>query len=509
MRDPSGSTEGSAGVVLLVPEALGETPDLTGLRRTLAGSQRPARVLLCLIGTAGHELVATVAELGLDFQILVAAAAQPAIKQLCLRALPGMSADDQNEFALALSDVVLVGSESDASSLTRTATKLGKAVTVLGDPLPLLAPVADVTKGLDPESSNWRFLSSISGRLQQAMIEVLSFASHGWSRADRAASWRRLLRCVRPGWRATTYFAPYDWQVLSPDRAAIVSGTPIVASFEAMDRSALQGSFLHRDIVWLGAVFTICAAVAGYAFPQNAVRLEILEFATLLAVGFAVFGIRLGNLKERWGACRFGAEELRIARMSLPLLVLPPALTTADTPPAGDHDIGDLLKLRALAQVKRAVRDQGLPQLDPAFNPKRAAQWLDLIVSDQLAYNRYNGRRLERVQDRLRRLTQVIFAIAVIALVVHLIELFKSSQHQSNSLQLSGAALALSAALHGAGTRLGIVPRAVVSQEAERELARIDGALATFLMAPNDTPGAWRDVRRLAVEASETIGRAI
>ena len=77
MHEPSGSTEGSVGVVLLVPEALGDPLDLTRLRATLSGPPRPARVLLCLAGNVGHELAAALAELRLDFQILLGADAAP------------------------------------------------------------------------------------------------------------------------------------------------------------------------------------------------------------------------------------------------------------------------------------------------------------------------------------------------------------------------------------------------------------------------------------------------
>ena len=132
MREPSGSTEGSAGVVLLVPEALGATPDPQRLRKTLGGPPRPKRVLLCLTGNAGHQLAAMLADLELDVQILVAAAAQPAIKGPCLRAPPGMTPDDQNEFALALCDVVLVAPGSEQHPVARTAARLGKAVTAPG-----------------------------------------------------------------------------------------------------------------------------------------------------------------------------------------------------------------------------------------------------------------------------------------------------------------------------------------------------------------------------------------
>jgi hypothetical protein len=70
----------------------------------------------------------------------------------------------------------------------------------------------------------------------------------------------------------------------------------------------------------------------------------------------------------------------------------------------------------------------------------------------------------------------------------------------------TAAAPAFAAALHGTGTRLGIVHRTALSAEMERELARIDESLTGMIDA--GPPAAnWRDVRRLAAAATETMGR--
>jgi hypothetical protein len=503
-------TEASAGVVLLVPEALGATPDLTRLRATLAGPPRAARVLLCLTENSGHDLATTVADLGLDSQILVAAAAQPAIKGPCLRAPPGTSANDQIEFALALSDAVLVAPGSD-HPVARIAAKLSKSIIAPGDRLPRLR-YEPFLHGLDPASPRWRRLRPFSGRFEQGFLEALAFGWSERSRAGRAESWKRLRRCVGRGWGPAPYFAPDAWRELSPDRAAIDPGEPIVAGFEATDRSALHGSYMHRDIAWLtyiGAAFAVLAAVLGVLdhWPRFPIIFGFVELAILFLVAYAVYRARRSDLQERWTACRFAAEQLRIARMSLPLLVLPPALATADAPPSGQRDSDDKIELLALAQVKRVVRDQGLPQLGPGFSPKQAAEWLHLIVSDQLEYHRRNHRKLERAEERLRRTTQVIFAIAGLGVVGHLIEVLVSEHPHHEWLVLTAAGPAFAAALHGAGTRLGIVHRSALSEEVERELRSIDASLVEFLKAPKNTPEAWTEVRRIAYEAANAMGR--
>jgi hypothetical protein len=503
MHEPSA---GSAGVVLLVPEALGETPDLEGLRRTLAGPPCPARVLLCLTGNAGHELVDTLAQLKLDFQILLAAdAAPPPTKARCVHAPPGMSPDDQNEFALALCDVVLVGPGSEQHPVARTAVQLGKSVIAPGAGLRLLTHKAFLL-GLDPESPGWRILRRINGRLEQAILELWAFGWFGWDRTGRAKSTEALRKCIT--WRRlpNAYFPAGK----SPDRAAGDSSAKIVAAFEAMDRTALHGSHIHRDIIWFtysAAAIAVLAAVVGVLRHSGPGIWAGLELTALVAVFGAVFWARATRLQDRWTACRLAAEQLRIARMSLPLLVLPPALATADTPQPGHSD--DQIDFVALDEVKRVVRDQGLPQLDPTFSAKEAAEWVSLIVSDQVGYHLRNHRKLECAETRLRGAAEFFFYLALAVVIVHLVETSLGWHLIKPNWLLMATVVgpAFAAALHGAATRLGIVHRAALSEDVERELRSIDVSLAKFLEAPKDTPEAWTELREFAYAAANAMGR--
>src|SRR5262249_11121436 len=89
-----------------------------------------------------------------------------------------------------------------------------------------------------------------------------------------------------------------------------------------------------------------------------------------------------------------------------------------------------------------------------------------------------------------------------------LVEAFGGSSHESTWLLLfTAAGPAIAAALHGAGTRLGIVHRAALSKEMERELTPIKDSLESFLTKPSDTPEAWRGARRLGDEAANAMGR--
>ena len=186
----------------------------------------------------------------------------------------------------------------------------------------------------------------------------------------------------------------------------------------------------------------------------------------------------------------------------MPLLVLPSALATSDKPPVTEGGSNETqFGFYALMQVKRVVRDHGLPRLDPALTPAEAASWLRLIVADQIDYHHKNHDRLERTERGLRYLTTLIFGSAVVAVAAQF------HWRDVKTLLLATAALpAFAAALHGTGTRLGIVHRAALSAEVGRELERIDEALAMVAkMSPDEE--AWRTVRRLAFEAAEAMGR--
>src|SRR6185437_791982 len=228
----------------------------------------------------------------------------------------------------------------------------------------------------------------------------------------------------------------------------------------------------------------------------------VLELITLIAVAGMVLSVRYSWLQDRWTACRFGAEQLRIARMSLPLLVLPPALATKDTPPTeADDDKEAEFEYQALKLIKRIVREHGLPRLDPGLTPEKAAEWLDLIVENQITYHHRNERKLELAERRLRFGTQALFIIAIVAVVAH----FLVDAHWL--LLFTAAGPAFAAALQGTTTRLGIVHRAALSVEAVESLAEVHDDLQALMKSPLPTPQAWSEVRRLAYRASTAMGR--
>ena len=518
-------------IVLLLPQALGDEVNAAQLRETLKTSPN-VRVLLCLTDPSGKAAdtrmdtsvkalkgaIAELAELDCKVEVQILRGAQvkePDIHpDVILRIPAGAFADpkiavnDQTEFALALSDIVLLGPVSgepddELRQFFAHVRKLEKLTVRPGEPLPALPSVADVTSGLDPDRPGWsgrarRFF--LVGRIEQFVLELFAFNWLGSDKGGRAESRKRLRRCCSRKWRPGAYFAPDGWQDRAPDsEAGPRSG--IIACFNLLDRSALYGSHKHRDFVWmeyLGAATAVLIAVAGHVFHFGILS-GVLELIALLFVAALVLWSRSTHLQDQWTACRLGAEQLRIALMSLPLLVLPKALATADKQPVpeDDEDEDDRVNFgfKALQLVKRAVRQHGLPRLDGAFSPGEAAGWLRLILEDQIRYHDSNSRKLKHAERRLQLIARLIFLAAIVAVLVHF------CNHADWLLLVTAAAPAYAAALHEIGTHLGIVHRTALSFEMKNELKRIATDLGD-LGRPEDQ---WKKVRHLAYEATEIM----
>jgi hypothetical protein len=248
----------------------------------------------------------------------------------------------------------------------------------------------------------------------------------------------------------------------------------------------------------LAAAFAVFFAVAGHVHLLSALGDHLWpagELLALIVVLTTTIFSRLVDLLDRWTACRLGAEQLRIARMCLPLLVAPSALCSVDTR-------AEDFSLRALAEVKRAVRDQGLPHLAPTQTALDAAKWLVLVVDYQMSYHHSNYHKVHCAEKRLNRLTIILFGLAFIAVCWHL-----RMGEMDELLILTAAGPAFAAAIHGVTTRLGFVHRIPLSMDAEKELRLISGELHDVITRNPASEVGWVDVRKLAFRAAEAMGR--
>jgi hypothetical protein len=428
----------------------------------------------------------------------------------CVQMPADAKATDQEELALALSDCVLKPDGTDTPSILHRAKELRKSIVVCGKNAPSTETSRNLHEGLDPDVFRWgRWWPCLAGRLEQGILELWAL-----ERSRVHDSSKRLWKTIRfSGLCPEAFFAPDKYKKMRqaeaeldpPEKAGQPAGQPpIRAAFDCFDRSALYGSFVHRDVIWsthLSAAFAVFAAVAGkIAFLGKADNFwPWTELAALLFVIGITWWSWRANLQHRWMACRFAAEQLRIARMCLPLLVVPSTLATVDKrkeDPYGPEDTKrEKDEFATIAAVKRAVREQGLPHFAMAPTTRHDKEWLDLIVADQHSYHQKNHRKLKLIEDRLLRFNGLIFLSAIGAVIAHL-----GFHCEADWLLFFTAGFpATAAAIHGAQTRLGVVHRAALSEQMEEELEEI---LCKIRKLPDEPSGvALRHLARLAGEA--------
>jgi hypothetical protein len=514
-------------VVLVAPEFLEPGCAAELVRSTFRSARGDARILLRVCSAAGLNLAADLAEAGLIVDALVAPDIVPddelpqSVAASAVFMPPGSTLEELNDFALALSDVVLTGPHWFTDpDLVNIAREQKKPVISAGDglpPLPLRHP--DIAGWLHTRRAHWRYcLCHASGRLEQFCLELFAYNWRGKAKGGHKHSRQQLRRCVSGGWpeRWPPYFAPEDpehdeqnWRKLAPDTAARHDAALIVDRFNSLDHSALFGAFAHRDLIWLAyfaSAFAVFAAVMGsLPYFESGLAWPSMELFTLFGILAIILALRWTQLQDHWTSCRLAAEQLRIVRLCLPLFVVPSVLRGADKLPPG----AAVYTVRALEEVKRTVRDQGVPRPRRSFSPAEAAAWLELLVEDQALYHETNELRLEHAEIRLHNWAAGLFLLAVLAVVAHYFsKLPWIAPVVPWLLILTAAGPAAAAALHGVRTRLGIVHRIALSRDTKAELDQIHTRLKQFKLNLPNLPSerAWSEIRSLALRASNAMG---
>ncbi len=513
-------------VVLVAPEFLGAADEIERVRTTLRSARGEARALVCVRGAGGLTLAVHLSEAGLPMDILLASDIEPgddwppSLIASATRMPPGSKPEELNDFALALCDIVLTGPDRLADpDLISKAEDQRKPVILAGDALPAL-PVRhpDIAGWLHTTKRRWRVvLCHASGRLEQFCLELSAFNWRGREAGGRKHSGQRLWRCVSGGWKDNwrPYFAseePDDdarnWRKLAPDNRARDDPALIVDRFNSLDHSALYGAFFHRDLIWIAyfaSAFAVFDAVMGsLKYFEGGVGWPSVELFTLGGIVGIIAFLRVTQLQDHWTSCRLAAEQLRIVRLCLPLFVVPSVLRSADKASPGTP----IYTMRALEEVKRTVRDQGIPKLRKDFSPAGAMAWLELIVADQASYHEINERRLERSEYRLHDWAAGLFLLAVLAVGTHYFgKVPWIAAVVPYLLILTAAGPAAAAALHGVRTRLGTVHRIALSRDTRLELDQIQAGLAKLKLNLANLPPerAWSEIRALALQASNAM----
>jgi hypothetical protein len=502
-------------VILFAPESFGGV-DFKALKATVRGGEEPARVLVYLVNSTPAQYIDGFKEAGIETEWLLGPNVQPVELERFTQMPIGSRVAEQEDLALAMTDVVMAASSADSLSLLAKARAFEKPCILPGERLPLFPRPAGIAHNLGPDSPGYFLGERFFGRFEQILLELLAFSWLGWRKGGVRESRKRIWKACKLSWAPAAYFAPDDWKQLLPERESSVQPPPVWVKFDELDRCALYGSYIHRDLIWavhLFAAFAVFAAVAGEIWKSGV--WNIIELGALLFVAFLVAFAQLTQLQDRWTACRLGAEQLRIARMCLPLLVVPSALRSVDKriirDPAAKRSLRRFFShknpkpldytLLALAEVKEVVRLQGLPALR-STSYEDGVKWLKLIVDDQTTYHRRNHIKLEFAEQRLLLIQTILFVLAMGAVIAHFFDF-----DWDGLLLFTASGPAFAAAFHGAGTRLGIVHRNALSETAEKELEAIQAQLEHISNNPLPPEEGWAEVRRLASDAADAMGR--
>lgn len=432
--------------------------------------------------------------------------------------------EEADALALALSDAVLVLPGRAPGALVEQAQQLGKDV-VGPETGPAWPPLGAGTLdyGMDPDTGWRRWAVRWVGRTEKALIELCALRPQAGKANPGGRSYERSRAKIRAcfAWERTveSYFAPdgeSGWRALCPDQAQAPQAA-LVRTYDRFDRRATFGASGHRDVIWLGhllAAAAVFAAVAGSVHAAGSAHAEDaharltslgwagVELLLLGVVGLLTFRVVRGRVQARWMTYRFAAEQLRIVRMCLPVLVVPPVLATPDreppsTGPGGEEDEPTVVAEmdEAVRFTKRIVRDHGLPALAAPPQAGPAGAWLRLIVADQAAYHRLNAETLETAEHRLHTAAGATFFFAFGAVVLHVAEeAHLVAEGGERTLQAAtsvvlgviGAALLLWPRGHGHGGHGGPGERRTAAETALRLGFAVAGAGLLLVLARHE-----------------------
>jgi hypothetical protein len=193
---PAAGTENNRIVVLLAPEFLIADGDVELVRTTLQ-SGGDARLLARVRCPAGLGVACDLLAAGLAMDVLLAAdllpdgELPPELAASAIAMPAGSTTAELNDFALALSDMLLTGPQWFADpELVGLAREQHKPVIPAGDglpPLPIRHP--DLAGWLNTQRPHWHhFGCHLAARLEQFWLELFAFDWRGKANAGREHS---------------------------------------------------------------------------------------------------------------------------------------------------------------------------------------------------------------------------------------------------------------------------------------------------------------------------------
>lgn len=269
--------------------------------------------------------------------------------------------------------------------------------------------------------------------------------------------------------------------------------TQIVRRFARADAIATYLSDAYRGGMvanLLLAAFAVIGGIAYLPFFDAALKwpFALFEFALLATILLVIVIGRKRDWHGRWFQTRRVAEYLRHAPFMLLLGVARPA---GSWPRSSDTDWPE-------DYVRSILREIGLPNavIDQATLRTALQNWIGSHVSAQRAYHFAKAARLERINQRLERISEYLFLTAMLVVALYLgaelaaaagIVATEEVRHASKLFTFLGVALpTLGGALAGIHYFADFGRFAAISDSTATRLEAVERRILTLLDAPDD-----------------------
>jgi hypothetical protein len=255
------------------------------------------------------------------------------------------------------------------------------------------------------------------------------------------------------------------------------------------------------------AFIAVASAVIGHvaegaaAVPRLAEATRALPLAEVASLGLILFLFlrgRFGKFHEKWVDYRSLAERIRHLGFLMPLGTTSPAIRV---PVPAQHADPSSTWLNWL--FRAIVRQAGLfmATVDPAYLTHCRALLQEHILRGQAFYHERLGRRLRRLHRTLHVVTIVLFGLAMLVALVHVLP---GRWHCCRSLLFASAVLlpTLGAAIHGFLSQGDFENVALRAQSAHEQLTRLLEEVGTlYLVSAEQRLEIARATRREQIAA--------
>lgn len=346
---------------------------------------------------------------------------------------------------------------------------------------------------------------------------------HGYRRIEAlfgADTWKGRLRNLRQtyetpdaaaGGSAATALAHVRKLPGQDERFVDAVAVSTVRRFAWADGVSAYLSDAYRGGMTLNFILAPLSIVGGIAYLPFASSNEKWIFAALeLALLGSILAITMIGQKRRWHARWFEtrrvAEYVRHALVMLPLGVV---RAPSRWPKGAETSWPEWY-------ARRSLREAGLPraQLSQAYLVSVLRNLLATHVEQQRDYHRYKAKRLATAHRNLDKLSEALFALAVLSVSTYLVLKFGGAQHwwskyiaENNSYLFTFLGVALptfGAAIAGIRYFGDFERFASISDVTAERLAGIHARISQLLEGPESALD-YGQVAELAREVDETV----